>query len=465
MHRTLDGANASLLRRWSLLTAVIAALAVMAPAASAATGTVTDPAGDVVCPAGFTVNCGSDLLGTTWTTHPDGTATIVIRRVATLCDAVQGPIPESVDATVFMTLPGRTTAFGAIGRDPGRPALWIEFNGLVITEFAIHSTHTIAGGVDTTTLEVPEAGRFGHRDFDYTVTNECGDTANLTTPNAPGAPSDALPDNAAFGPGPTNTKVRFPAVLLPPPGPVIASGAANDPAGDNHCPNTPNCGPDFRRTSWAAHPDGSVTFTISRVAAACQPGQVGYAPAIVLMGAASGGERVFATIRRLGGDGVGFDLGGGELWTLGDGVANPASFATYRATDAIAGGVDTTTLTLPASLVGGGAFDYYVSNECSPARFSSQFVTDTLPNAISLAGDRFVRVRYPTQALVTSAVAQALASAKPANAATLIRKGFPVTFTTPGAGTLTVTLSRTRTIRVHGGARAQARVLAKLPCR
>jgi hypothetical protein len=67
-----------------------------------------------------------------------------------------------------------------------------------------------------------------------------------------------------------------------------------------------------------------------------------------------------------------------------------------------------------------------------------------------------------TQAMVTTAVAKALAAAKPAKAATLVKKGFPVSITAPAAGVFTVTLGRTKLIRVHDIARTQTKVLAKL---
>ena len=310
----------------------------------------------------------------------------------------------------------------------------------------MRATDTIVGGVDTSTLVVPEFFRNGYRDFDYFITNSCG--ANAATVHAlggSGVPSDSLPNGGKFGPGPVAVKVRFPASPAPSPGPTVATGTVRDRAGDVQCQTgvTVNCGGDLRSTTWTAHRDGSVTISVSRVVARCD----------VLVGRVVRGLLADAAIIFGGGGFIrhwGGDVGG-ELWVVSDG-----SF--LRATDTIVGGVDTSTLVLPASRAGGG-FDYSITNQCDPTgRLDGSFSSDLLPNA-----QVTIHVRIPTQALVTRAVAQALATAKPTSAATLIKRGFPVSFTAPAAGTLTVSLGRTRTIRVHGAiARAQTRVLAKL---
>jgi hypothetical protein len=413
------------------------ALGVMAPGAAAATGTVTDPAGDVACPAGFTVDCGSDLRGTTWTTHPDGSVTISVSRVETSCGVLGG----TVGPTIFLTAPdGRPV--GGVGFQIGDQ--WLVFTATAF--FApLRSTDTVVGGVTTSTLVVPERYRNGFRDFDYFITNSCG--ANAATVHAldgSGVPSDSLPNGGRFGPGPVAVKVQFPPSPVPSPGPTVATGTVRDPAGDVQCQPgmTVNCGSDLRSTTWTAHRDGSVMISVSRVTAPCD-----FVVGRVVRGLLADAAIIF------GGGGFishwGGDIGG-ELWLDSDG-----SF--LRATDTIVGGVDTSTLVLPASRAGGG-FDYSITNQCDPTgRLNGSFPSDLLPNA-----QVTIHVRIPTQALVTRAVAKALATAKPTSAATLIKKGFPVTITAPAAGTLTVSLARTKLIRVHGVARAQTRVLAKL---
>jgi hypothetical protein len=227
------------------------------------------------------------------------------------------------------------------------------------------------------------------------------------------------------------------------PGAGAATGTVNDPAGDVQCPAgmTVNCGSDLLSTTWTTHLDGSVTISVSRVMAPCNFGHGSLlADAAIDLG---GG-----LIHHWGG------IVGGELWLL--------DFPVFlHATDTIVGGVDTSTLVVPASLAHGG-FDYSITNECDPRGLGGDSPSDLLPNSPFL-GQVTIQVRIPTQALVTSAVAKALATAKPTSAATLIKKGFPVTFTAPAAGTLTVSLGRTKLIRVHGGiGRVQTNVLAKL---